>query len=98
MIRFIWRYEPCLFTLEPNISGGLKYLGVMKDPRFQDDVITFFIQRFVIDSDPTIAAKETFYLSSVNESEALGRGKGSSQISYWLHFVESFATTSTHLI
>ena len=64
MIRFIWRYEPCLFSLEPKISGGLKYLGVMKDPRFQDDVILFYIQRFVKDSDLTIAAKETFHLSS----------------------------------
>ena len=64
MIRFIWRFEPCLLTLEPNISGGLKYLGVMEGPRFQDDVIPFFIQRFVIDSDPTITAKETFHLSS----------------------------------
>ena len=64
MIRFIRRYEPCLFTLEPNISGGFKYLGVIEGPRFQDDVILFFIQRFVIDSDPTITAKETFYLSS----------------------------------
>ena len=64
MIRFIWRYEPCLFTLEPNISGGLKYLGVIKGPRFQDDVILFYIQRFVKDSDPTIAAKETLHLSS----------------------------------
>ena len=42
MIRFIWRYEPCLFTLEPNISGGLKCLGVMEGPRFQEDVILFF--------------------------------------------------------
>ena len=64
MIRFIWRYEPCLFTLEPNISGGLKCLGVMEGPRFQDDVILFFIQRLVIDSDPTIVAKETLHLSS----------------------------------
>ena len=64
MIGFIWRYEPCLFTLEPNISGGLKYLGVMEGPRFQDDVILFYIQCFVKDSDPTIAAKETFHLSS----------------------------------
>ena len=64
MIRFIWRYEPYLFTLEPNISGGLKCLGVMEGPRFQDDVILFFIQRLVIDSDPTIVAKETFHLSS----------------------------------
>ena len=64
MIRFIWRYEPCLFTLEPNISGGLKCLGVMEGPRFQDDVILYYIQRFVIDSDPTITAKETFHLSS----------------------------------
>ena len=64
MLGIIWRYEPCLFTLEPNISGGLKYLGVMEGPRFQDDVILFFIQRLVIDSDPTIAAKETFHLSS----------------------------------
>ena len=64
MIRFIWRYEPCLFTLEPNISGGLKCLSVMEGPRFQYHVIPFFIQRFVIDSDPTITAKETFHLSS----------------------------------
>ena len=64
MIRFIWRFEPCLFTLEPNISGGLKYLGVMESPRFQDHVILFNIQRFVKDSDPTITAKETFHLSS----------------------------------
>ena len=65
MIRFIWRFEPCLFTLEPNISGGLKYLGVMEGPRFQDDVILFYIQRLVKDSDTTITAKETFHLSSV---------------------------------
>ena len=64
MIRFIRRYEPCLFTLEPNISGGLKCLSVMEGPRFQDDVIPFFIQRLVIDPDPTIAAKETLHLSS----------------------------------
>ena len=64
MIRFIWRYEPCLFTLEPNISGGLKRLGVMEGPRFQDDVILFFVQCLVKDSDPTIAAKETLHLSS----------------------------------
>ena len=64
MIRFIWRYEPCLFTLEPNISGGLKCLGVMEGPRFQDHVIPFFIQCLVKDSDPTIAAKETLHLSS----------------------------------
>ena len=64
MLGIIWRYEPCLFTLEPNISGGLKCLGVMEGPRFQDDVIMFFIQRLVIDSDPTNAAKETFHLSS----------------------------------
>ena len=64
MIRFIWRFEPCLFTLEPNISGGLKYFGVMEGPRFQDHVILFFIQRFVKDSDPTITTKETFHLSS----------------------------------
>ena len=64
MFGIIWRYEPCLFTLEPNISGGLKCLGVMEGPRFQEDVILFFIQRLVIDSDPTIAAKETFHLSS----------------------------------
>ena len=64
MIPFIWRFEPCLFTLEPNISGGLKCLGVMEGPRFQDDVILFYIQRFVKDSDPTIATKETFHLSS----------------------------------
>ena len=64
MLGIIWRYEPCLFTLEPNISGGLKCLGVMEGPWFQDDVILFFIQRLVIDSDPTIAAKETFHLSS----------------------------------
>ena len=64
MLGIIWRYEPCLFTLEPNISGGLKCLGVMEGPRFQDDVILFYIQRFVKDSDPTIAEKETFHLSS----------------------------------
>ena len=64
MIRFIWRYEPWLFTLEPNISGGLKCLGVMEGPRFQDDVILFYIQCLVKDSDPTIAAKETFHLST----------------------------------
>ena len=64
MIGFIWRFEPCLFTLEPNISGGLKCLGVMEVSRFQDDVILFYIQRFVKDSDPTIAAKETLHLSS----------------------------------
>ena len=64
MLGIICRYETCLFTLEPNISGGLKYLGVMEGPRFQDDVILFYIQRFVKDSDPTIAAKETFHLSS----------------------------------
>ena len=64
MLGIIWRYEPCLFTLEPNISGGLKCLGVMEGPRFQDDVIMFFIQRLVIDSDPTIVAKETVHLSS----------------------------------
>ena len=64
MIRFIWGFEPCLFTLEPNISGGLKYLGGMESPRFQDHVILFYIQRFVKDSDPTIAAKLTLHLSS----------------------------------
>ena len=64
MIRFIWRYEPCLFTLEPNISGGLKYFGVMEGPRFQYDVILIYIQCLVKNSDPTIAAKETFHLSS----------------------------------
>ena len=64
MFGIIWRYEPCLFTLEPNINGGLKCLGVMEGPRFQYDVIPFFIQRFVIDSDTTITAKETFHLSS----------------------------------
>ena len=64
MFGFIWRYEPCLFTLEPNISGGLKYLGVMEGPRFQDYVILIYIQHFVKDSDRTIAAKETFHLSS----------------------------------
>ena len=36
----------------------------MESPRFQYEVIPFFIQRFVIDSDPTITAKETFHLSS----------------------------------
>ena len=64
MFGINWRYEPCLFTLEPNISGGLKCLGVMEGPRFQDDVILFYIQFLVKDSDPTIAAKETFHLSS----------------------------------
>ena len=64
MFGIIWRYEPCLFTLEPNISGGLKYFGVMEGLRFQDHVILFFIQCLVKDSDPTIAAKETFHLSS----------------------------------
>ena len=59
MIRFIWRYEPCLFTLEPNISGGLKCLGVMEGPRFQDDVILFFIQRLVIDHPQTFLWIET---------------------------------------
>ena len=64
MFGIFWRYEPCLFTLEPNISSGLKCLGVMEGPRFQEDVILFYIQRFVIDSDTTITAKETFHLSS----------------------------------
>ena len=64
MIGFIWRYEQCLFTLEPNISSGLKCLGVVEGPRFQYDVILFYIQRFVKNSDPTIAAKETFHLST----------------------------------
>ena len=64
MIGIIWRYEPCLLTLEPNIRGGLKCFGVMEGSRFQDDVILFYIQRFVKDSDPTIATKETFHLSS----------------------------------
>ena len=64
MIGFTWRYELGLFTLEPNISNGLKCLCVMKGSRFQDDVILFYIQCFVKDSDPTIAAKETFHLSS----------------------------------
>ena len=64
MIGIIWRYEPCLLTLESNIRGGLKCLGVMEGPRFKDDVILFYIQRFVKNSDPTIAAKETFHLSS----------------------------------
>ena len=63
-VAIIWRYEPCLFTIEQNISSGLKCLGVMEGPRFQDDVIPFFIQRLVIDLDTTIAAKETFHLSS----------------------------------
>ena len=64
MFGSIWRYEPCLYTLELNISGGLKCLGIMEGPRFQDDVILFFIQCLVKDSDPTITAKETFHLSS----------------------------------
>ena len=64
MFGIIWRYEPCLSTLEPNISSGLKCLGVMEGPRFQDHVILFFIQCLVKDSDPTIAAKETLHLSS----------------------------------
>ena len=62
--QFHLGYEPGLFTLEPNTSSGLKCLGVMEGPRFQDDVILFFIQSLVIDSDPTITAKETFHLSS----------------------------------
>ena len=63
-VRYHLRYEPCPFTLEPNISGGLKYLVVMEGPRFQDDVILFYLKRFVKDSDPTITAKEIFHLSS----------------------------------
>ena len=78
MFGFIWSYEPCLFTIEPNISGGLKYLGVMEGPRFQDDVILFYIQRFVKDSDPTIAAKETFHLSSA-VGNPLKMSQGSSE-------------------
>ena len=65
MIRFIWRFEPCLFTLEPNISGGLKYLAVMEGSRFQYDVILFYIQRLVKNSDPTISAKETFHKRNI---------------------------------
>ena len=78
MFGIFWRYEPCLFTLEPNISGGLKCLGVMEGPRFQDHIIPFYIQYFVRDSDPTIAAKETLHFSFAVGS-SLEMLKGSSE-------------------
>ena len=89
MFGIIWRYELCLFTLEPNISGVLKCLGVMEGPRFQYDVILFFIQRLVIDSDSTITAKETFHLSSA-VCNPLKMFQRISKISTRFHLVESF--------